>query len=337
MLRPHRLHLVLFAQLAALGCAAPDAAPTATVVAPAPTTVGPPAPATPSTTAPAPTVAAPTPPAPTPPAPSAPTATPTATARTPSPRPKKVGDVCSNDVPCPAPLNCQLGFDGAQFYPTGTCIDGRPMYEGRPLLVDGAAHTAARVVVDAAGPATQHDDALASMLLRAAFEEHASIAAFGRTILALMQLGAPLSLIAATQQALADEIRHADAVLAAAIAHGAAPVVFGALPEATTPFADDVARALLNDVLVGGCIGETLAAFRVEARGATHPSIAALCAQIAEDEARHAALAFATARCVLQLRPDLHDVVAATFADFCSTGSVDDVACVAPAWRAAFG
>lgn len=245
--------------------------------------------------------------------------------------------MCSNDVPCPPPLNCQLGFDGAQFYPTGTCINGRPMYEGRPLLVDGTAHTATAVVVDPAATSTPADAQLAAVLLHAAFEEHASIAAFARTTLALMQLGAPLSLLAATQQALADEIRHADDVLAAAIAHGAAPVVFGALPEATTPFADDTARALLDDVLVGGCIGETLAAFRVEARGAAHPSIAALCVQIAEDEARHAALAFATARFVLQQRPDLRDVVEATFSAFCRTASVDDVACVAPAWRAAFG
>jgi hypothetical protein len=144
-------------------------------------------------------------------------------------------------------------------------------------------------------------------------------------------------LLAATQLALADEIRHADDVLAAAIAHGATPVVFGALPEATTAFPNDVARALLDDVLVGGCIGETLAAFRVEARGTAHPSIAAMCTRIADDEARHAALAFATARFVLGVRPELRAVVDAAFADFCSSANVDDVACVAPAWRAAFG
>jgi hypothetical protein len=245
--------------------------------------------------------------------------------------------VCSHDVPCPAPLNCQLGFDGAHFSATGTCVKGRVIYEGRPLLVDGAAHTAAHVVVNDRAAVVLHDPALASVLLHAAFEEHASIGAFARTILALMQLGAPLSLLTATQQALADEIRHADDVLAAAIAHGASPVVFGALPEATTAFPNDVARALLDDVLVGGCIGETLAAFRVEARGTAHPSIAAMCRTIADDEARHAALAFATARFVLGVRPELRDVVDAAFADFCERANVDDVACVAPAWRAAFG
>jgi hypothetical protein len=211
------------------------------------------------------------------------------------------------------------------------------IYEGRPLLIDATPRTAASVAVDEPASAAIQNDALASVLLHAAFEEHASIAAFARTLLSLMKLGAPLSLLTATQQALADEIRHAADVLDAAIAHGAAPVVFGTLPEATTPFADDAARALLSDVLIGGCIGETLAAFRVESRGKAHPSIAAMCMKIADDEARHAALAFATARFILVVRPELGSVVDAAFTDFCADASVDDVACVTPAWRAAFG
>lgn len=158
-----------------------------------------------------------------------------------------------------------------------------------------------------------------------------------------MHVGAPLSLLQATQAALSDEIRHAEDVLAAAVAAGAPPGIFATLPEATTPFAADPAAALLHDVLVGGCIGETLAAFRAEdradawARQPSHAALVDLGRRIAEDEARHAALAFATARFLLGRRPELRGVVDSTFARFGKDASADDVARVAPAWRVAFG
>jgi hypothetical protein len=328
MIRPHRLQLVILAQLAALGCAEPPTAPTtpmpAAPVVPVPVVPAPVAPVTAAPPVPSDTVAVPPP-------------SPTATAIAP---PTKEGDTCSRAVPCPPPLSCQLGFDGARFSETGTCSSKPVISEGRPLVIDGEHRTAALEhadhVDDVAVELVPHDPALAAMLARAAQEEHASVAAFGRTLLVLMHLGAPTALLRATQDAIADELRHADDTLAAAVAHGHPPGAFGALPAATAPFVDDVARTLLDDVLAGGCIGETLAAFRAEARAAQHPSIRGLCARIADDEARHAALAFATARFLLDLVPDLQAVGEEVFASFCASAAADDVARVAPVWRAAF-
>jgi hypothetical protein len=112
-------------------------------------------------------------------------------------------------------------------------------------------------------------------------------------------------------------------------------VTFGPLPEATAEFRGDVAAGLLEEVLTGGCIGETLAAFRAEARAAAHPSIRALCLRIADDEARHAALAFATVRFLVARRADLVPTVDARFARFRAEANASELACVAPVWDAA--
>jgi len=149
---------------------------------------------------------------------------------------------------------------------------------GRPLVVHGKAHLA-------------HGDAG-----DAALEEHASIAAFARTICELMALGAPLWLLAETQAALGDEIRHAEMSIARS---GGA---FGALPAATAPIARDVA-SLFRDVFRGGAIGEARAAMLAERQWLEtgdpfHETIAI-------DEARHAALAFKTLRWLLDTHPEL--------------------------------
>ncbi|MFN9808549.1 MAG: hypothetical protein ACK6CU_02825 [Deltaproteobacteria bacterium] len=307
MPQPHRLHWIILAQLAGLGCADRSSAPTPAV----------PTPAVPAATVP---MASPSTTAAVVPAPAT------------FPPPQHVGDPCSAAVPCPPPLQCQLSFDGAHFSETGVCTNGPVVYEGRPLVVDGMPRTA--TLIDG-GSAAPMSDPLVPRLLLAAREEHASIAAFGRTLLALLHLGAPTDLLRATQEALADEIRHAEDLLAAAVRHGAAPVTFGPLPEATAEFRGDVAAGLLEEVLTGGCIGETLAAFRAEARAAAHPSIRALCLRIADDEARHAALAFATVRFLVARRADLVPTVDARFARFRAEANASELACVAPVWDAA--
>jgi hypothetical protein len=233
----------------------------------------------------------------------------------------KLGQTCTTDTDCGPALFCTLGFDGAHFSKTGTCTDRPPIYEGRPLLVDGAARVAA---LDRAE--IPSSDAWTEYLARAAAEEHASVAAFARTICQLMALGAPLDLLARTQRALADEIEHTRGCLAwlrsfTADARGPSHAL-GELPEAAAPIADAslglhaLARALLVDVLHGGCVGETLAAEAMLARAAhaPHPELATWLERVADDEARHAALAFETAAWLVSQRPQLAEVVHAELA-----------------------
>jgi hypothetical protein len=152
---------------------------------------------------------------------------------------------------------------------------------------------------------------------RAAAEEHASVAAFARTLCQLMALGAPLELLARTQRALADEIEHTRGCLAWLQRSGGPEDALGVLPEAAAaiPGADHgldaLAQALLVDVLHGGCVGETLAAEAMLERAAHAPEaeFAEWLARVADDEARHAALAFETAAWVVAQRPALKQVV----------------------------
>ncbi len=170
---------------------------------------------------------------------------------------------CFKDSDCGPDAYCVLNFNGANFEKgPGYCSKEAPIYEGRPLVIDGEVH-----VASAARPA-------------AALEEHASVAAFARTIASLLALGAPRHLVEKTSRALHDEIRHAEE---AWVDSGPGP-----LPAAIAPFPAlaSLPAALVVDVFRGGCLGETRASARALARGDR---------EIGEDEARHAALAFETA------------------------------------------
>jgi hypothetical protein len=240
----------------------------------------------------------------------------------------KLGQTCTTDADCGPALFCTLGFDGAEFSKTGTCSNERPIYEGRPLLVDGAARVA---TLDAN---VQSTDDWAPYFARAAVEEHASVAAFARTICQLMALGAPLDLLARTQRALGDEIEHTRGCLAwlrsfTPIDARGPSHALGELPEAAAPIADAslgldaLARALLVDVIRGGCVGETLAAEAMleRANRAPEPELATWLQRVADDEARHAALAFETAAWLVSQRPELAAVVHAELAVLPSSAS----------------
>lgn len=167
--------------------------------------------------------------------------------------------------------------------------------------------------------------------------EHASIAAFARFSLQLLTLGAPPELVEACTQALTDETRHARLCFQLAsqyAGHGIAP---GAL---------DIERSLesasLTDivdlVIAEGCVGETNAALEAlaAAETATDPVVANVYAQIAQDEQRHAALAFRFLRWALeqadaQVRPRIQTALRA----LPSTPTGRDV--VAPCLRALLG
>ena len=200
---------------------------------------------------------------------------------------------------------------------TGKCYP-QPR-EGRPLTVDGEIHVAP---FDRAVDATR--------LHRAAQDEHASIAAFARTVAELMALGAPTWLLAETQTAMGDEIRHTERTLAALEELTGERPVLGRLEAATRPLARSV-EDFFRDVLRGGAVGETLAAAAADRRHAEHPN--ALDEMIFHDESRHAALAFKTLRWLVEQKPDLRRLVA----EERDALDLETRTLVSPLFEAAFG
>jgi len=236
-----------------------------------------------------------------------------------------VGAQCGNNSQCRRHLLCDIGVgkDGKKV--GGTCV--RRPTRGRPLVVDGQVRTAARRgdrwnrhdVDDPVAALTVEQRCEIARQLRAdAFEEHASIAAFARTICELCALGAPADLIAKTQRALADEIRHTETCLAWAQRLDGVAAGPGALPAAVASFDPEVASHLLVDVFRGGCVGETLAAHELAER-AEQMLIAPLADaldEMANDEARHAALAFETVMWLAQQSDELADLLQAEIERF---------------------
>jgi hypothetical protein len=177
---------------------------------------------------------------------------------------------------------------------------------GRPFLVDGAPRTAAAIAGDDRGwrgddlravPDLPREarEALAALFTREALGEHASIASFARFTLELMAAGAPADLVADAHRAALDEVRHAQIAFGLASALGGAPVGPGPMPCATPAIRTDLA-SFAAGVAAEGCVHETIAALvaAARARAATVPAVAEALATIAEDEARHAELAWRT-------------------------------------------
>ena len=205
-----------------------------------------------------------------------------------------------------------LPFNGAHTIPgPGHCRpENEPQMGGRPLYVEGVARVSPPVE-DRQWHREDAREALAAapalepwrgQLARAAFEEHASVAAFARTICQLVALGAPAWLVDKTQRALADEIVHATRTFEWVERLGGGALGPGPLVEAVAPFVggaatETLAAELARDVFRGGCVGETLAAHEAAEHAEAAPDfeLGAFYTDIANDEARHAALAFETA------------------------------------------
>ena len=171
---------------------------------------------------------------------------------------------------------------------------------GRPLLAGDDAVVARARAGDAWGTSTSIAALPADVRARVAagwradaLAEHASIASFARATLELMAVGAPPELVAETQRASLDEIEHARATFELAARYGDA-IEPGPLP-LVAPRDGGLPR-LARDVFVEGCVGETIAALCAAraAAGCADPELAAVLRNIADDEARHAALAWKT-------------------------------------------
>lgn len=185
--------------------------------------------------------------------------------------------------------------------------------EGRPFRVEAQPRTASSqdnprwctAPEDGSGLAGA-PAAVAEAWQRRGLAEHASVSAFARFALHLMHLGAPPELLLETSVALADETRHAQACfgIARAMGHAAGP---GALSAAGALGEHLDTRAILTDLLLEGCLGETLAAAEAaeEARLCGDEHLRTVLTGISEDEARHAALSWRAAQWLLAQHPEL--------------------------------
>lgn len=157
---------------------------------------------------------------------------------------------------------------------------------------------------------TQSDaSAAAEAWLHHGQEEHASIASFSRFSLDLLRFAAPPSLIEAAHAAAIDEVRHAKlAFKLAASFQGQikgtleANVGVGPFPASTVELSESLG-IVATRTLEEGCIGESSAsaglAFALDALREGSP-VNSVLLELLADEARHAALAWATLRWALR-------------------------------------
>jgi hypothetical protein len=147
-------------------------------------------------------------------------------------------------------------------------------------------------------------DALAQKWVENGLAEHASVASFSRFSLQLMSVAAPASLLEAAHLAAMDEIKHAKLCFRLAAKFGERQMGPGPfpIPDGKVEVATNVLQMALS-VAVEGCVGETLSVVRAAAQIATchDPSVKKVLETIAEDEARHAGLAWKTVRWALSL------------------------------------
>ncbi len=134
---------------------------------------------------------------------------------------------------------------------------------------------------------------LRSFLAESARLEAASVSAFRFLARDLRRLGAPERLVARARRSARDETRHARLVAALAARHGA--VV--AAPRVADTGAKDL-WTLAAENATEGCVRETFGAVAAgfQARAAGDPVIARTMAELAQDETRHAQLAWQVAR-----------------------------------------
>lgn len=195
-----------------------------------------------------------------------------------------------------------------------------PCPGGRPLVIDGAPRVADSVV----GPAWASRAAsvergerfewvpeamrehLAVHYAREASFEHASVAAFARVSLSLLGAGAPPDLVADTHRAALDEIGHAEAMYALASTLRRSPVGPAALDLAGATSALVGLDEIAEEALLEGCAGEVSAALvlREEAARALDEDTRTTLARMAEDEERHAELAWRTVAWALRTAPE---------------------------------
>ncbi|MEP7126093.1 MAG: ferritin-like domain-containing protein [Byssovorax sp.] len=200
---------------------------------------------------------------------------------------------------------------------------------GRPFLVDDRARTASVeradrgwslgvLAPDTTGLDPEVRRALAAAWAADALLEHASIAAFSRFSLELLAVGGPADLVAAAHQAALDEVRHARICFALAQGYAGAPLGPSAFPfDGSITLSADLA-SFAAATAREGCIGETLSAILAaeQLARATDPAVRRALSAIAEDESRHAELAWRTVAWAIERGGDaVRSAVAAVLED----------------------
>jgi hypothetical protein len=202
---------------------------------------------------------------------------------------------------------------------------------GRPFLIDHAARlapqTARRDWCTSPSSPLPSAEALAALTPREralladhwtaiGLMEHASVAAFARSAMQLMSLGAPPALLIDTQAAMLDETHHATLAFALASVHAAAPIGPGPLP-IDGALNDSDLPSILYNTIHEGCIGEATAAIEAAeaAERVQDPALRAALLRISDDESRHAALAWRTLQWALAAFPDARPFIASTLRD----------------------
>ena len=199
--------------------------------------------------------------------------------------------------------------------------DGRPLRNGAHLVVASAQRTREWVYDESLPDSTElsleQRAVLRDTWTAAALTEHASIASFSRAALDLLGVGAPAELMMAVQTACLDEIRHAQMCFTLASRYADEPVGPGPLPLGAVAAPNPTLASIAAEKVRDGCVNETLAALVASERlaRAEDPYVRAVLAIIAEDESRHALLAWKIVRWALDVGgPDVRDAVARAFA-----------------------
>jgi hypothetical protein len=160
---------------------------------------------------------------------------------------------------------------------------------------------------------------LGALWLEDARMKHASIAEFARFTLELLAWGAPAELVMQAQLAGVDAMKHAQGCFALAArysgeARGPAEFPIHDLPPART------LRESVLSAVAEGCVGGALSAARARAALSLASSsvIRTLLERIADDEAKHAELAYRFVAWALKKEPSLRADVADCFDEACA-------------------
>lgn len=161
--------------------------------------------------------------------------------------------------------------------------------------------------------------ALCDAWIKDALFEHASVATFSRFAMQLLAVGAPSRLLHETLAAGKDEIRHAELCFGLASAYAGQALGPDRFPIGEgVPVTNDLV-AIIEETIVEGCIGETIAAYQaaVQAERARDPAVVAALASTIDDETRHAELAWRVVAWALQAFGEpVRRAALRTFAEF---------------------
>jgi len=229
-------------------------------------------------------------------------------------------DTCGGSHDCsPSGGGAVCGYSNSRHECFQQCVFGRPFLVRGSAQAAGIARRtdwqASDLNPDVDGLSPQQREALGRAWARMAQMEHASIAAFARFALQLLSVGAPASLIEQTYEAMRDETEHAKTCFALAGSYSG-----HAVGPATLPVGDALAdlspEAILVTTILEGCIGETVAAIEAaEAlEHARDPVVRGALSKIADDEKRHAGLAWQYVRWATSQNARLRAMAAAVFA-----------------------